>query len=58
MMKPDKCQNAIYLLLDNLIGEEDVAKKIDWIEWVSLDEELKDSLLPLIELRQLVDSIE
>jgi len=51
-------QNAIYLLLDNLIGEEDVAKKIDWIEWVSLDEELKDSLLPLIELRQLVDSIE
>ena len=51
-------QNAIYLLLDNLIGEEDVVKKIDWIDWVPLKEESKDSLLPLIELRQLVDSMD
>ena len=51
-------QNAIYLLLDNLIGEEDVAKKIDWIDWVPLEEESKDSLLPLIEMRQLVASMD
>ena len=31
-------QNAIYLLLDSLLGEYDVTKNIDWIEWNKLNE--------------------
>jgi hypothetical protein len=31
-------KNAIYILLDGLIGEYDVTMGIDWIEWVKLDE--------------------
>ncbi|EJL74392.1 hypothetical protein [Chryseobacterium populi] len=47
-------QNAIYILLDGLLGEYDVVKNIDWIEWKKLDE--KKKLHRLIELRGLIDS--
>ncbi|HLW41146.1 MAG TPA: hypothetical protein VKY82_02110 [Flavobacterium sp.] len=49
-------QNAIYVLLDGLLGEYDVTINIDWIEWVKLDENNIDNLLPLIELRDIVDN--
>ncbi len=29
-------QNAVYLLLDNALGELDVVTRIAWIEWASL----------------------
>ncbi|RZJ48882.1 MAG: hypothetical protein EOO44_19360 [Flavobacterium sp.] len=48
-------QNAIYILLDNLIGEYNVVKKIDWIEWVKLNENDTTSLKPLIQLREEID---
>lgn len=37
-------QNAIYILLDGLIGEYDVTMGIGWIEWVKLDESNIDNL--------------
>ena len=48
-------QNAIYILLDGLIGEYDVTTKIGWIEWVKLNENEKENLKPIIELRNEVD---
>ena len=48
-------QNAIYILLDGLIGEYDVTTKIGWIEWVKLDERNLENLKPIIELRELID---
>ena len=50
-----KEQNAIYILLDTLLGEYDTVTEIDWIEWVALDENNIDNLYPLIELRKLID---
>jgi hypothetical protein len=49
-------QNAIYILLDALLGEYDVTMEIDWIDWAELDEENLDNLLPLIELRSIIDN--
>jgi hypothetical protein len=48
-------QNAIYILLDGLIGEYDVTTKIGWIEWVKLNENEKENLKPIIELRKEID---
>lgn len=48
-------QNAVYILLDNLIGEYDVVTKIDWIEWEKLEEDNVKNLKPIIELRELID---
>lgn len=48
-------KNAIYILLDGLIGEYDVATKIGWIDWVKLDEENKKDLKPIVELREAID---
>ncbi len=50
-----KTQNAVYLLLDNLIGEYDLTMGIDWIEWVKLDEKNIEKLNPVILLRTLID---
>ena len=48
-------QNAIYILLDGLIGEYDVTTKIGWIEWVKLDKNEIKNLKPIIELRNEID---
>ncbi len=48
-------QNAIYILLDNLLGEYDVETKIGGIDWVKLDENNKENLKPFIELRDAID---
>lgn len=48
-------QNAIYILLDGLIGEYDVTTKIGWIEWVKLNENEKENLKPIIELSNEID---
>lgn len=45
-------QNAIYILLDNLIGEYNVVTKISWIDWVKLNENEITNLKPIIELRK------
>ena len=49
-------KNAIYILLDGLLGEYDVTMNIDWIEWVELDENNVENLNQFIELRDLIDS--
>jgi hypothetical protein len=49
-------KNAIYILLDCLIGEYDVTVGIDCIEWVKLDESNIDKLYPITYLRTLLDS--
>ena len=49
-------QNAIYILLDGLIGEYDITMGIDWIEWVKLDESNIENLNPITQLRTLIDS--
>ena len=48
-------QNAIYVLMDGLIGEYDTETIIDWIEWEKLDESDTDGLFKFYELRELVD---
>ena len=48
-------KNAIYILLDGLIGEYDITVGIDWIEWVKLDEENIENLEPITSLRTLID---
>ena len=48
-------KNAIYIVLDNLIGEYDVTTKIGYIEWLKLDEKNSQHLKPIIELRKIVD---
>lgn len=48
-------QNAIYILLDALLGEYDVTTKIGWIEWVKLNENEIKELKPITELRSEID---
>jgi len=48
-------QNAIYILLDGLIGEYDITMGIDWIEWVKLDESNIENLNPITGLPTLID---
>lgn len=48
-------QNAIYILLDGLIGEYDITLGLDWIEWVKLDESNIENLNPITSLRRLID---
>ncbi len=48
-------QNAIYILLDSLLGEYDVTTKIGWIEWVKLNENEIKNLKPITELRSEID---
>ena len=48
-------QNAVYILLDSLLGEYDVTMGIGWIDWVKLEEENIPKLNPLINLRTLID---
>ena len=48
-------QNAIYILLDGLIGEYDITMGIDWIDWVKLDESNIENLNPISSLRTLID---
>lgn len=49
-------KNAIYVLMDGLIGEYDMETQISWIEFKLLDETKVDQLYPLIELRGFVDT--
>jgi len=49
-------QNAIFILLDSLIGEYDVVMEIDSIDWVILDENNIDNFYPFVELRKLIKS--
>ncbi|RYM32325.1 hypothetical protein ERX46_13660 [Brumimicrobium glaciale] len=48
-------QNAIYILLDGLMGEYDITMGLDWIEWVKLDESNIENLNPITSLRGLID---
>jgi hypothetical protein len=48
-------QNAVYILLDNLIGEYDTTIGIGWIDWEKLDESKIDKMIPIIKLRDLID---
>lgn len=43
-------QNAIFVLMDALLGEYDAVMEIDWVNWVILDESNKENLFPFIEL--------
>ncbi len=52
--KPEM-QNAIYILLDNLIGEYDTTIEIGWIDWKKLDENKIDKVIPILKLRDLID---
>jgi hypothetical protein len=49
--------NAIYLLLDSLLGEYDVETKLSWIDRKQLNESNVDSLYKFVELRKLVDKL-
>ncbi len=48
-------QNAVYILLDNLLGEYDTTVSIGWIDWEKLDESKLDEMIPIIKLRDLID---
>ncbi|MBK9247971.1 MAG: hypothetical protein IPM69_07640 [Ignavibacteria bacterium] len=47
---------AIYLLLDGLLGEYDVETKLSWIQRKVLDETQIENLFRFVELRDLVDA--
>lgn len=47
-------QNAVYVLLDSLLGEYDTAKEITYLDWQILDEEDLDQLFPLKNLVELI----
>lgn len=49
-------QNAVYLLLDSLIGEYDVVTEIDFIDWEILDESKIENFYRFTELRKLIES--
>jgi len=49
-------KNALFVLLDALVGEYDAVTEIDWVEWVELDEQKEEELFPFVELRKLVDA--
>jgi hypothetical protein len=53
----NRYKNAIYVLLDGLIGEYDMETKIGWIQWVTLEGSKIDDLIPLISLREIVDAM-
>lgn len=55
LAEDEQCKNAVYILLDSLIGEYDVTMGIKWIEWVDLDDSNIESLNPIISLRILLD---
>jgi hypothetical protein len=55
--KGSQLDNAIYVLLDGLIGEYDMETKISWIERKELDETKLDSLHRIVELRDIVDNL-
>jgi len=48
-------KNALFILIDALIGEYDAVTQLDWVEWVVLDEQEEDNLFPFVELRKIVD---
>ncbi len=47
--------NCIYILLDNLLGEYDTTMTISWIDWKVLEEDSIEHLIPVIELRDIID---
>ena len=49
-------QNAIFILLDALLGEYDTEIEISWIEWNELSQSQISGLNPLYKLRKLVAS--
>jgi hypothetical protein len=53
--KDNRIKNAVYILLDGLIGEYDMETVIGGIDWVDLDGSKIDNLNPLVELRDIVD---
>ncbi len=48
-------KNALFILLDALIGEYDAVTQLDWVEWIELDEQKEAELFPFVELRNIVD---
>lgn len=48
-------KNALFILLDALIGEYDAVRELDWVEWTELDEQEEEELFPFVELRSIVD---
>ncbi|MEM6802184.1 MAG: hypothetical protein AAF696_12320 [Bacteroidota bacterium] len=47
-------QNAVFILLDSLLGEYDVVMEIDVIDWEELDENRLDEFYPFIYLREII----
>lgn len=49
-------QNAVFILLDYLLGEYDATMKIKIISWEKLNSENKQGLKPIIMLREIINS--
>jgi len=49
-------QNAIFILLDSLLGEYDTTMEIGYIDWKVLEEEKIDNFYPFIELRKVISN--
>ena len=50
-------KNATLILIDNFIGEYERLNYMSWFEFVKLNEEEMEDLYPLIELRDIIDSV-
>ncbi len=55
LIESNSFKNAVYILLDSLIGEYDMETQLSTIEFVKLDENKTSELMPIIKLRTIVD---
>lgn len=53
----DLQQNAVFILMDALLGEYDTETRISWIDWYDLKKKDTTNLLPFRELRNIVDQV-
>ena len=51
----DNIKSAVFILLDALLGEYDMEMKVGRLDFGPLDENKKDNLAPIVQLRSLVD---
>jgi len=50
-------EQAVFILLDSLIGELELMKMVAWLEWNVLEEEKVNDYSPILELVELVDGL-
>ncbi len=53
--KHNAWDSVTFVVLDHLLGEYDVVTQLGWIELVALEEKNRDRVLPILELKKIVE---